>query len=77
MTINTPGPKELERVWAMLNKERDESKEAMSVIAGLLTLLDLIEVKEDSNLAWQRFAILDKYPGFSVVFEGPASEGVH
>ena len=44
-------------------------------ISALLTLLDLIELKQDWRLSKQRFDIMDKYGTWKI--EGLASGEVH
>lgn len=45
-------------------------------VEEILTLLDLIEIEEDSKLAGQRFDIGRKH-GFTIVFGEPISGRLH
>jgi len=53
----------------------------LEVISALLTLLDRIEqadtLDEVDALCHQRFAILEKVPGWTITFGEPASERIH
>lgn len=60
----------------MADNDQDKGTWLDEFVSEIYTLLDRIEIEDDSSLAGQRFAIAEKY-GLTVVFREPISGRVN